>query len=224
MFALGICGSPREGNTETVLRSVLEELGRFDVGSDLILLKDMDIHYCDSCYRCQRKHGERRCFKEDDISRVIHPRMLEADVIIFGSPSYYGSVSAQMKTLMDRCFPFLNMYTPGRLRGKYAINVLCYGRGGGINVAHATLDHWCMCMGMHIFDNLSFKALEKSATKDSYNINARLRLATVDLIETMDAADTRNASRTTFPRIIANEEALLDPWKTAASGGRDEGV
>jgi multimeric flavodoxin WrbA len=214
MFVLAICGSPREGNTETVLKLALEGLSQFNVESDLILLRKMNINYCDSCYQCQRKQHNHQCARKDDISQIIHPKMLKADIIFFGSPSYYGSVSGQMKTLMDRCFPFLNMYAPGRLRGKYAINVVCYGRGGGINVAHTTLDHWCMCMGMHVYDNLSFKVLNKGDAKDNYYISARLRLTAVGLFEAMDALPKNKAYKTTFPRIIANEDALIDPWKT----------
>jgi multimeric flavodoxin WrbA len=214
MFALAICGSPREGNTETVLKLALEDLGQFDVESDIVLLRKMNINYCDSCYQCQLKR-DRQCVKKDDISQIIHPKMLKADVILFGSPSYYGSVSAQMKTLMDRCFPFLNMYAPGRLRGKYAINLVCYGRGGGVHVAHTTLDHWCMCMGMHVFDNLSFKVLNKNDAKDNYNIGNRLRLATVELLETLDATPKNKLHETSFPKIIGNEEALHKPWKTS---------
>ena len=215
MFALGICGSPREGNTEIILKSALDDLNQFDVESDLILLRKMNINYCDSCYQCQRKQHGHQCVKKDDVSQIVHPKMLEADVIIFGSPSYYGSVSAQMKTLMDRCFPFLNMYSPGPLRGKYAINVVCYGRSGGIHVAQTTLDHWCMCMGMHVFDNLSFKVLNKSDAKDNYSISVKLRLTSIGLLETMDATPKDKAYKTAFPRIIANEDALLDPWKAS---------
>jgi multimeric flavodoxin WrbA len=220
MFALAICGSPRQGNTETVLKLALEDLSRFDVESDLILLRKMNIDYCDSCQKCQRKQDNRHCTKKDDISQIIHPKMLKADVILFGSPSYYGSVSAQMKTLMDRCFPFLNMYSPGRLRGKYALNIVCYGRGGGIHAAQTTLDHWCMCMGMRIFDSLSFKVLNRNDAKHDYSINNRLWLTTIGLLETMeDAVPGNKTDQTTFPRIIANENALRNAWKSLSRKG-----
>ncbi|MBS7268850.1 MAG: flavodoxin family protein [Candidatus Freyarchaeota archaeon] len=44
----------------------------------------------------------------------IYRKLFEADAIVLASPSYFGSVTAQMKTFMDRTWPLRN----GRLKDK----------------------------------------------------------------------------------------------------------
>ncbi|MDY7034933.1 MAG: flavodoxin family protein [Thermodesulfobacteriota bacterium] len=209
MNIVGIGGSPRNGNTEAILSMLLQNLKDLGAETELILLRKTKMDYCDSCHKC---FGKQKCQKADDVSEIIHPKILAADVLIFGSPSHYGSVSGQMKTFMDRCLPFLNMYIPGLLRGKYALNILAYGRGGGTHIAQATLNQWCMCLGMHVFDNLSYKALDKDDAKKNENIRARLRLTAEELFNATDLRLKGEGDRT-YPIIIANERALTDKWK-----------
>jgi len=209
MNIVGISGSPRMGNTEAILRMLLEDLGGLGVETELLLLRKLKIGFCDSCYKC---FGKQKCTKEDDVSIIVHPKILAADALIFGSPSYFGSVSGQMKTLMDRCFPFINMYFPGPLRGKLTVNIITYGRGGGLQVAHPTFDQWCLGMGMNIFDNLSFKALEKNDAENSNTIRSRLHLAARELFEATNLK-LKDKSDNIFPRLLATEKALSDKWK-----------
>jgi multimeric flavodoxin WrbA len=49
-----------------------------------------------------RKKGS--CFQNDDAAEIVE-KMLAADVIVMATPVYFYTVSAQMKTLIDRTVP-----------------------------------------------------------------------------------------------------------------------
>jgi len=107
---VGISGSPREGNTNYMLRMVLEAAG---CDYELILLKDKDIKSCGACGGCFQTH---KCIVDDDMSE-LGEKLLSADVIVLGCPTYFANVPALMKAFMDRCLP---LYLAEKLKGKKA--------------------------------------------------------------------------------------------------------
>lgn len=95
---IGISGSPREKNTVYMLKTVLDATG-FDY--DLILLKDKNIKPCNACGGCYKSH---KCIVKDDMQE-IYDKIINADILVLGSPTYFDNVSAIMKSFMDRCLP-----------------------------------------------------------------------------------------------------------------------
>jgi len=98
---LGISGSPREGATAYAVREALafaETLG--DIETTFISLRGKDIKFCIHCDYCVRE--KQGCVFEDDVSQ-IYPSMEEADAWILGTPVYQGTLSGQLKTVLDRC-------------------------------------------------------------------------------------------------------------------------
>jgi len=99
---LGIVGSPRKGgNTEVMVGEALEaakSLG--NVETELILMAEKNVHPCTGCSHCWFKRGI--CKIEDDANEII-PKMVEADGLIVGSPSYFGSITSTLKALFERC-------------------------------------------------------------------------------------------------------------------------
>ncbi|MBQ8761748.1 MAG: flavodoxin family protein [Clostridia bacterium] len=69
---------------------------------ELVNLQNTKIGYCIGCYACQNTG---KCFQKDDM-QDIQQKMLNADVIVFATPVYFYSMSAQLKTLIDRTTPF----------------------------------------------------------------------------------------------------------------------
>ena len=64
----------------------------------------------------------------------IYPKLLEADGVIFGTPVYFWTVSAQAKTLIDRTYVLYGRTEVGadrRLRNKIAGVVVTTTRQGG---------------------------------------------------------------------------------------------
>ena len=93
-----LSGSPRKnGNTEILCERFAA--GARDAGNEVEVLRvcGLDIHYCTGCDSCV-KTG--RCVHRDDME-AVREKMTAADVLVFSSPVYFYTISAQMKTLID---------------------------------------------------------------------------------------------------------------------------
>jgi len=102
MKAVAICGSPREGgNTEFLLQTCLDTLASEGIPGELIRLSGRIINTCKACTACF-KSQDKRCIMTNDDFHFIFDKMLEADIIILGSPVYFGSATGEMKALLDR--------------------------------------------------------------------------------------------------------------------------
>ena len=105
MKAVCLIGSPREnGNTAAIAAAVLRTLDECGWRTTTVRLSECNIGYCNGCKACYQT-GE--CVQDDDV-RKIAAEMLAADLVIVASPSYWGDVTAQMKTFIDRCTPYCN--------------------------------------------------------------------------------------------------------------------
>ena len=124
MMILGIVGSERKGgNTDILVKEALASAQSAGAQTELVSVVGKDIAPCDGCGSC-RKTGV--CHIPDDMD-VIYQRLEAADGIVFGSPVYFGGVSAQLKAIMDRTYLFLK---EKRLKGKVAAPVLAARRVG----------------------------------------------------------------------------------------------
>jgi len=99
MKILGICGSPRKGNTYYMVEKVVESTGQ---DYELISLADKNINQCLDCRKCHKTY---KCVQEDDMQE-LYDKIKEADCIVLGSPTYFDNVSGIMKKFMDRCLPY----------------------------------------------------------------------------------------------------------------------
>ena len=95
-----ISSSPRRGgNSDTLCDQFMQ--GAADAGHAVrkIFLRDKHVNYCVGCGVCTTG---KPCPQKDDAAEIIEA-MLDADVIVMATPVYFYSVSAQLKTLIDRC-------------------------------------------------------------------------------------------------------------------------
>jgi multimeric flavodoxin WrbA len=117
MKVIAVNGSPRtEWNTATLLAKALEGAASQGAETELIHLYDLDFKGCNSCFACKTRGGESygRCAVEDDLAPILQ-RAAEADAIILGSPFYFGTVSGEMRSFMERLmFPYLVYAGPPR--------------------------------------------------------------------------------------------------------------
>ena len=130
MKVLGICASPR-GSKSTTLRLVQAALEGAKAGGaevELVDVCDLDIKFCNACQVCF-KTGE--CIHEDDF-KPLYDRILAADGLVWGSPNYFHTVTAQMKTLIDRMADAVHCQL---LTGKYCCSVA----SGGSNYDQVTV-------------------------------------------------------------------------------------
>ncbi len=133
MKILGICGSPRDGATEYLLKkalSTLEEDENFE--TFFISVKDKKIAPCSHCNDCVESRG--RCSIDDDMDEV-YELLKEADGIIMASPIHFGSISAQLKAIIDRCQALI-MEDLDIFKNKVGISIVVGGdRSGGQELA-----------------------------------------------------------------------------------------
>jgi multimeric flavodoxin WrbA len=95
-----LSSSPRKkGNSEKLCEQFMK--GSIESGNmvEKISLRDKKINYCNGCGACLER-GE-SCPQQDDMSDVLE-KMINADVIVMATPVYFYTMSAQMKTLIDR--------------------------------------------------------------------------------------------------------------------------
>jgi len=132
VLVLGIVGSPRKGgNTELIVENALKSAREAGAETDLILLSENKVKPCRACDACS-KTGE--CVIKDDFMHVFN-RMAKADGIIMASPSYFESMTPQMKALIDRT-GYYNSVARGRTTfdGKVAGAISIARRTGLANV------------------------------------------------------------------------------------------
>ncbi len=101
MKVLAINGSPRKsGNTAILLEKVLEPLIKDGIEVEVYNLGGKDINSCTGCFNCI-KLKNKRCSHKNDILNQLLAKMEEVDAIIIGSPTYFGDVTSEVKTLID---------------------------------------------------------------------------------------------------------------------------
>jgi len=115
MKVIAFNGSPRKKwNTATLLEKALEGAVSRGAETELIHLYDLNFKGCISCFACKTKGGKSygRCAVEDDLTPIFS-KIEKADAIILGSPIYFGTVSGEMKSFMERLlFPYLTYTDP----------------------------------------------------------------------------------------------------------------
>jgi multimeric flavodoxin WrbA len=103
MKVIGICGSPRRGNTEWMLSQLMQEAARNGAQVETLLLRKMDIKMCRGCLACEEGGKQRPgvCKIKDDMAGV-YPKLLEADAIVLATPGYFEMLSGLLKNFLDR--------------------------------------------------------------------------------------------------------------------------
>lgn len=112
MKALFINGSPRKKfNTAQMLESAMK--GAADAGAETewINLFDYEFTGCRSCFACKIKNSKTNglCAIRDSIRPVLE-KAKNADVIVFGSPVYYGYPTGQLRNFVERLLFPLDTY------------------------------------------------------------------------------------------------------------------
>lgn len=125
-YILALVGSPRKrGNTALMVDELLLNVNEEVFTNDIVFLGDKSIGPCTDCRACTK--GKLVCTVNDEMQE-LYQKMEAADVLVFGTPIYWYSCSAQIKLLIDRLRPF---YRNEKLKGKKAILLLPAGSGSG---------------------------------------------------------------------------------------------
>jgi multimeric flavodoxin WrbA len=123
---IGIIGSPKkDGNTSYLVETALKSAESEGASTEIINLGSANIEPCVACDICKAT-GE--CAIYDDMREILDI-MMESDGMIIGSPVYFGSVTSQLKMLIDRTRPLRGSF---RLKNKVCGAIAVGGsRNGG---------------------------------------------------------------------------------------------
>jgi multimeric flavodoxin WrbA len=117
MKVMAFNGSPRKSwNTATLLQNVIDGAASQGAATSLTHLYDLDYRGCISCFACKTRGGKSygTCAVLDDLTD-IYADVREADAIVLGSPIYFGDVSGEMRSFLERLlFPLLVYSSPPR--------------------------------------------------------------------------------------------------------------
>ena len=103
MKATCIVGSARANGSTSYLADMFIK-GFTECGGEAVkyCLSECDIRYCIGCKHC---YTDGRCVIDDDVSRIVR-RVLDSDVVLIATPSYWADVPGQLKTYFDRNTPY----------------------------------------------------------------------------------------------------------------------
>jgi multimeric flavodoxin WrbA len=122
MRILGISGSPRglRSGTRLLVERVLDGARVAGAEVEFVDLGDVYVAYCVACDSC---HAKGTCSRTDEFA-PLREKMLAADGLVLGSPLYFNSVTAQLKTVIDRLADVIHCQL---FLGKYACSVCVSG-------------------------------------------------------------------------------------------------
>lgn len=126
-------GSPRsDGNTFLCLDMVMAELKSAGIETEYIWMGMDKIQGCVSCYRCAENKDKKCSVKTDKLNEYLE-KMLNADGIILGSPTYFADTTTRMKALIERA-GLVSKVNGDLLKHKIGAAVVSVRRAGATHV------------------------------------------------------------------------------------------
>ncbi len=139
MKVLAINGSPRKtGNTSILIRAVLDELEKEGIETETLQLGGQLVRGCVACMKCL-KEKNKRCANNDDNMNEYIEKMIAADGILLGSPTYFADVSTEIKALIDRA-GYVSRVNGSLFKRKVGAAVVAMRRAGSVH-AFDTMNH-----------------------------------------------------------------------------------
>ncbi len=125
MKVLGISGSMRkDGNTADLVNIIIKRCDDAGIKTEFISLADKKIHPCLGCEKCKEKKW---CVIENDDWNEVIQKVLNCDVLVIGSPTYYYDVCGHLKNFIDRTY---SLYHDRKLAGRKGIAVAVHAQKG----------------------------------------------------------------------------------------------
>ncbi len=148
MKVVAINASARtDGNTAIMLRQALRMIEQAGIETELIQFGPKPLAGCNACYTCF-KHKDRRCAVTNDAFNGYLEKILAADGLLLGSPTYFADVTANMKAFIERA-GMVARANGSVLRRKVGAGVVAVRRGGSIH-AFNTLNQFFLINEMVI--------------------------------------------------------------------------
>ena len=172
MKVVAFNGSPRkDGNTAQGIRIVFNELENEGIETEFVQLGGRKVFGCLGCGNCfKNKNG--KCSRQDDEMNEFIEKMMAADGIIIGSPTYFSNVTTEVKALIDRC-GFVSKANGGLLRNKVGASVISVRRAGS-NFVYSAINFFFgiseMVIASSNYWNMTLSVLPGDIQKDQEGI------------------------------------------------------
>ena len=132
MKVFAVNSSPRkDGNTRYLLETVCSELGDAGIECEIFQLGGKRISGCTACGKCFELKDHRCILRDDPVNECIE-RMLAADGILLGSPTYFSDLTPELKALIDRA-GMVAKANSDMFRRKAGAGVVAVRRAGAIH-------------------------------------------------------------------------------------------
>lgn len=177
MKILSICGSPRRGNSETILLELQKLFKEKGVDNEIILLRQKNIERCHGCVENCNPAGV--CCLHDDMNEIID-KMVAADALIYISPNYFQMPTGLFKDFMDRSSVVFSNGKVKNLKDKKTA-VICVGTD--------ELKEIDVCVDNIV--NLYCRYFGKVVAKQSFRTNSELKGNYNDIFENNLNSDVR---------------------------------
>lgn len=176
MKILAVNGSARkESNTGDMIDLVLAELAKSGHEIEKINLAGETINPCKACFACA---GKRNCVWRNDIFCDLYDKMIAADVLIIGSPTYSADVSTTLKAIFERA-SVVSDTNPGMFSHKIGAGLVVGRRAGPMN-ALDSINHFFLNKEMFVagstYWNVVYGKLPGEALKDSEGVETMKNL------------------------------------------------
>ncbi len=148
MNVIAFNGSPHEdGNTSLLIKVALREIEKAGIGTELIQVGGKKVLPCSACGKCF-ENQDLRCVQETDMVNDCIEKILDADAIIIGTPTYFAGVTPEIKAFLDRTF-FVAKANGDCFRRKLGAGIAAQRRAGAV-CAVDTINHYFSISGMFI--------------------------------------------------------------------------
>ncbi|MFA5261546.1 MAG: flavodoxin family protein [Candidatus Omnitrophota bacterium] len=105
MKLIAVNGSPRKNwNTAELLKSAAQGAQAGGMETEIVHLYDLDYKGCKSCFACKYKNSDSygRCAIKDGLTPVLKMIEEQAGVLILGTPVYFGAMTGEMRSFLER--------------------------------------------------------------------------------------------------------------------------
>jgi len=214
---LAINGSPRKKwNTATLLEKALEGAATQGAETELVHLYDLDFKGCTSCFGCKLKGGKSygKCAIQDGLTPVLE-KLVDVNVLLLGSPIYFGTVTGEMRSFMERLFfPYLT-YTqpPESLFGRKIPTAFIYT----MNVSEQMMKEYCYPVHIGLNETVLSRIFGSAESLCSFET---LQFEDYDKVvfNYFDPEERRERHKTVFPEDCRKAYELgMNLAKTAAA-------
>ena len=104
MNVSAVNGGPRKDwNTGILLKSAVDGAESVGARTTVVHLYDLTYQGCTSCFSCKKKGNtcQGLCATRDDLREVL-TEVLASDVLLLGSPIYFGDVTGETRSFLER--------------------------------------------------------------------------------------------------------------------------